>query len=142
MLEGSSPSPDELEPSIVQPKLEKGKQKSIEPAKGPTTTSEAKTSLVINISQHPLYDKKTHPTPGVKSLEELHQATKDADGPFWFEFLSKAMDYDHGYSINTIKLSKPYNILETRGIRQYKRETLPFRNNQICKSYSIVYNLK
>ena len=89
-----SPSPNELKLSTVQPTLGKDKQKSIEPAKEPTTTYEAKTLLVINIFQHSLYDKKTHTTPGVKSLEELHEAIKDADRPFWFEFLSKAMDYD------------------------------------------------
>ena len=76
-----SSSFDELELSTVQPKLEKNKQKSIKPAKKPTTIYKAKTSLVINISQHPLYDRKTHPTPGVKSLEELYEATKDADRP-------------------------------------------------------------
>lgn len=49
---------------------------------------------VINISQHPLFDKKNHPTEEVNSLEELHDATEDADyGPFWFQFLSRAMDY-------------------------------------------------
>ena len=76
------PSLNELEPSIVQPTLEKGKQKSIKPAKGLTSTNESKTPLVINIFQHPLYDTKTHPTSGVKSLEELHEAIKDVDGPF------------------------------------------------------------
>lgn len=32
---------------------------------------------------------------GANNLEELRNATKDAEyGPFWFEFLSKATDYD------------------------------------------------
>ena len=93
---GSSLSLNELESSIVQPTLEKSKQKLIEPDKELTSTNKSKTPLVINIFQHPLYDKKTHSTPGVKSFEKLHEAIKDADRSFWFEFLSKAMDYNHG----------------------------------------------
>ena len=91
MPEKPSPSPDELELSTIQQTLEKNKQKLIKSAKRPTTTYKAKTLLVINIFQHPLYDKKSHPTPGVKSFEELYKAIKDANRPFWFKFLSKAI---------------------------------------------------
>ena len=120
---GPSPSLNKFELGTVQPTLEKDKQKLIEPAKGPTITYEAKITFAINIFQHPLYDKKTHPTSGVKSLEEFHEATKDADRPFWFEFLSKAMDYNYGLFNQTYKTEQTL-----QRVRNEKSQTIQERD--------------
>ena len=129
---GSSPSFDELELSTVQPTLEKNKQKLIEPAKEPITIYKAKTPLVINIFQHPLYDKKTHLTSGVKSLEELHEVIKNANGPFWFEFLSKAIDYNHRL------FNQHYKTEQTlQRIRNKKNQTIQERDIAIQQQSNI-----
>ena len=88
-------SPNELEigPSTM-PTVEDTTRKPVEP-NDKLITGSTKVQCILKISQHPLFDKENHPTKGVNTLIELQDnINNDKYDPWWFKFLSRAMDYD------------------------------------------------
>ena len=88
-------SPDELEisPSTV-PAVENTTKKPAEPNDKPIT-GRTKAQHTFKIFQHPLFNKENHPTKGANILEDLQDDINNNEySPWWFEFLSRAIDYD------------------------------------------------
>ena len=51
--------------------------------------------MYSQISQHPLFDKEHHPIEGVNTLAEFqNNINNDKYDLWWFEFLSRVMNYD------------------------------------------------
>ena len=86
-------SPDELKigPSTMLA-VEDTMRKSGKPSDKPIT---GRTKRVLKIFQHPLFNKENHPTEGANTLKDLwDNINNNKYGLWWFEFLSRAMDYD------------------------------------------------
>ena len=88
-------SPDKLEIGLsTMPTVEDATKKLIEPSDRPITGS-TKAKRILKISQHLLFEKENHPTGEANTLEDLQDnINNNKYGLWWFEFLSRAIDYD------------------------------------------------
>ena len=81
--------------SSTLPTVEDTIKKPAEPSDKSVTGRTTKVQCSLKISQHPLFDKENHPTKRANTLEDLQDNINDDKySSWWFEFLSKAMDYD------------------------------------------------
>ena len=91
----ASPNKLEIGPSTVLV-VEDTMKKPAEPSDKLITGRTTKVQRSLKISQHPLFDKENHPTKGANIFKDLQDnINNDEYGSWWFEFLFKAMDYDH-----------------------------------------------
>ena len=89
----TSPNKLEIDPSMM-PTVEDTTRKPAEPSDRPIT-GRTKAKHILKISQHPLFDKENHLTEGANTLGDLQDnINNDKYGLWWFEFLSRAMNYD------------------------------------------------
>ena len=78
----STTSPDKLEiGSNTMPAVETTR-KPAEPSDKPITGS-TKLQCILNISQHPLFDKEKHPTEGATTLVDLQDHINDNEYDPW-----------------------------------------------------------
>ena len=90
----TSPNKLEISTSIV-PAVEDIMKKPAESSDKPITGKTTKVQCSLKISQHPLFDKENHLIKGANTLKDLQDnINNNVYGLWWFEFLSKAMDYD------------------------------------------------
>ena len=77
------------------PAVEDTTRKLAEPSDKSIIGKTTKVQRNLKISQHPLLDKENHPTKGANILEDLwDNINNNKYGPWWFKFLSRAMNYD------------------------------------------------
>ena len=82
----------EISPSTM-PAVETTR-KLAKPSDKPITGS-TKMQHIVNIFQHPLFDKENHFTKKANTLIKFQDNINDNKyNLWWFEFLSRAMDYD------------------------------------------------
>lgn len=120
-------SPDELEiGTSTMPTAENTTKKPVEPSANPITSS-TKVQHVLNISQHPLFEKGNHPTEGANTFAEFQDDINDEEyGPWWFEFLSRTMDYDRRL------FDRAYRIeLSLKRIRTERNQAVKERDDAI-----------
>ena len=87
-------SPNELKIGLSTILVVENTTKPGEPSDKPIT-DKTKVQRTLKIFQHPLFDKENHSTEGVNTLEDFQDNINDNEyGSWWFEFLSKAIDYD------------------------------------------------
>lgn len=126
-------SPDELEISTSTMPTAEDTTKPVEPNTKPSTTK-IKMQHVLNISQHPLFEKEDHPTEGANTFTEFQDDINDEEyGPWWFEFLSRAMDY------NRRLFDQAYRIeLSLKRIRNKRNQAAKERDEAIQEKNNVI----
>ena len=128
-------SPDKLEigPSTI-PAVENTTRKPAKPSDKPIIGRATKVQHSLKISQHPLFDKENHPTEGANTLKDLQDNTNNNEyGPWWFEFLSRAMDYDRHLFDWSYKTEQ-----NLKGIQNERNQVIQDRNNAIQEKKDII----
>ena len=120
----------EIGPSMM-PTVEDITRKLAKPSDKPVTS---RIKHILKISQHPLYNNENYSTKEANTLIKLwNNINDDKYGPWWFEFLSRAIDYDcHLFDWS----SKTKQTL--KHIQNKRNQAIKKRDNAIQKKENII----
>ena len=113
--------------------VENTTRKSAKPSDKPITGC---TKHILKIFQHPLFDKENHPIKGANTLENLQDnINNNKYDPWWFEFLSRAIDYDHCLFDQSYKIKQSLKCMQNNKNQAIKErdKAIQDRDNAIQK---------